>query len=219
MTPFQIARWLVLLIPACAGFAQTVASNEPTSLLGQRYADSSLGRTRFDSDLGWGTAFGLGVNLPVAESVDLGISYGNDWSTFHHGGTNFRVRNHSFTGGTTVYLPASRVKPFLKGALTHFHQSIYQNRVGGFFAGQPVSSNATIWTITAGTEISAGPVLFTPNVAYQDQFNSYTRGVFYFGLDANYWITRQVATYADLTFSKDDGFETWTYTLGMRFKF
>lgn len=200
------------LLVAGAGYAQTAASaSNPTAattgLLGQRFAEISLGTqdvTGF-SDNFYDT--GLTVNLPVSPSLDVSAGYGYSW--FRSG-----ISGHANTvfGAGTFYTPMAGVKPFLTAGLGYQWTS-----VGGF------RDNGGLWGAGVGVEIPFNTLTLTPRIGYTDDFESGTASSrdFTYSLEANYWVSAKAAVYGSVgrTEVHRSSADSWNYSLGVRFKF
>jgi hypothetical protein len=194
------------LLVAGAGYAQTATtSSSSLGLLGQRYAEVSLGT---QDVTGFSNNFydaGLAVNLPVSPSVDLSVGYGYSW-------LRSGIRGHANTvfGAGTFYVPMNGVKPFVTGALG------YQwTRVGGF------QDNGGVWAGIVGVEIPVGALTLTPRVAYADDFESGSSRDFTYEVEGNYWLSAKTAVYGTIgrTEVHRSNADSWNYELGLRFKF
>ena len=192
---------------AAASFAQTAPAPAaaPVGLLGQSYSEASFGFTEIKHFAKDQYSLGVASNLPVAPNFDLGAGYSYSW-------LRGLGHTHTIVGGATAYTTFNGVKPFASAALG------YQwDRYAGFRDDQ------AIWGGSVGVEIPVSVISVTPRISYADDFHGTARSTqqWTYGVEANYWVTRTAAVYADVSYSdvKDTKVDAWTYTVGARFKF
>jgi hypothetical protein len=218
---FSIA---LLAIAAAAGArAQTTpaVSSNAAGLLGQRYAEVSVGAIdpHGTSDEGF-TADG-NVNLPIQAGLDLGFGYSYDRLNLDLGnsGLKQRSRDHTIYSSVTAYSTYAGVKPFGSAALG------YQwNRNKLDFGGARVVDDREdegVWSLAVGAEVPVGPVTVTPKIAYEDGFKKRSIGAFTYGAQASMWFTPKVGGFAEATYVDPTGGATqsWVYKIGARFRF
>lgn len=203
---------LVLAVAAAAtGYSQTTtAAAASTGLLGQRYADVSLGLLdpHGTSDTGYGAGFG--VNLPVATNLDASFNYG--YSRFNNGG--LKLRDHAVNAALIGYSSYGTVKPFVGLGLGYQWSKTK-------FAGFSVKDDTASWAVGAGVEVPAGQFTLTPSVSYVDGFENNTTGSYTYGVEASTWLSKTVAGYVDVSYVDvvGRGGESMVYTIGARLRF
>lgn len=232
-----------VLATAAAAHAQTATAANSPGVLGQRYAEISVGA--FDphgsSDLDFAGA--LAANLPLRSGLDLGFGYGYSrtrteiFSDFFE----LRGREHVLATSVTAYGSYQGMKPFATAALGY---SWAKEKLS--FAGISVADerdDAGLWGLGVGVEIPFGVVTLTPRISYQDDFENggpsisdpvtagtgsmvvVSRGgrggAFNYGTEAHMWFTRSVGGFAEIAYSDPTGgvTQSWTYAVGARLRF
>lgn len=194
------------LAVAGVSYAQTASTDvKPVGLLGQSYSEASFGV----SDLAHTSknAYDLGVsaNVPVSPILDLGAGYDYGWV---HGVGH----SNGVDASATTYTSFKGVKPFASAAVG------YQ-----WTRASDYRQDEAIWGVAVGVEIPVSVVTITPRIAYADDFHGSSRSSQQtsYGAEANYWVTKTTAVFADAGYT--DGHhssgDAWTYTVGARFKF
>lgn len=208
---------LIILATPWTGHSQTaVTPSGASGLLGQRYVDLSFGREDQEGFSEHTEDVTLGVNFPVAKSFDLSAAYSYGWWNHQRFGT-IRLRSHTVAVGATGYLQLQNLKPFATVSFGHVRRDASLTFFG---VKTDVTERDSFWGGAVGAEVPFGPVVFTPSISYQDVSGSTLEGLFYFGLDVNYWFTPRAGIYADATYTDGyGGSRSWFYTLGLRFKF
>jgi hypothetical protein len=200
---------LVGLVAALTTQGQTVSTNN-AGLLGQRYAEASVGLVDPHGTSSNGFSGDLGVNLPLQTGLDAGFSYNYD--RFHASG--IRSSDHTIGASLTAYNSFGNLKPFFGAALGYQWN---RAKFGSFTA----RDDSSLWALGTGVEIPCGTFTVTPKVSYQDGFSRDSASGFAYGAEAHTWFTRSVGGFADVTYSDPTGGGTqaWIYSVGVRLRF
>lgn len=207
----KITCALAALTIATAAVAHTPATAEAsTGLLGQRYAEASASiiNPHGRADDIYGVDFG--VNLPVANKIDLGFNFGNSWLSAR----GASVDSYTLSSTVAAYTNYKGVKPFAGVGIGHQWSKTK-------FRGVTVKDEDFIWGVTVGVEVPVAQLTFTPRISYADTFQNNSTGAYSYGVEVNTWVTKTVAIYADLAFIDGSGNsgQAWNYELGARFRF
>lgn len=201
--------------------AQPAVSTNTGGLLGQRYAEASVGAIDPHNTSDYGFSGDLGVNLPVQTGLDAGFTYSYDRIHEDIGGAPFRLRSRDHTVGATLtaYNNFGNLKPFFGAGIGYTW-----NRTKLDFGGTRVfdtKDDDAIWALGTGVEIPCGTFTLTPSISYQDGFSRDAASGFAYSAEAHTWFTRTVGGFARLTFSDPTGGGTqaWIYRAGVRLRF
>ncbi len=217
-----LALGLAIAAFATLGHAQTevvpttspAATNDQPGILGQSYTDLNFSWEDVHRNSASGYNAGLSGNIPVAHGVDVGLGYDYFWMR-----GNASAHSHLLNVDTNFFSANfNGVKPFVGGTVGYqWAQSHY---TGELFHPFTASNDRWIWGATAGAEISAGSLVFTPRIGYTDTMDANTIGSYHYGLEAHHWFNETIGAYGDATYNDvRHNADSWTYTAGMRFRF
>lgn len=188
------------LATACvsSAFAQ-VATPANSGLLGKRYVEASFIVTDTQNMSQTGYGLGTAVNLPLTSKLDAGASLTHNWAEGGDRANEFQ----DLAAYITIYEKFGDFRPFATATL-------------GYQWWQ--TSNDPWYQLEAGSEY-----LVTERFSLSAQVSwaeflaaDWNSGQWGAGGRANYWLTQTVATSAALAYTESG---TWTYTLGVLFKF
>jgi opacity protein-like surface antigen len=207
-----LAIALVGLAAALTTHAQSVTNNG--GLLGQRYAEASVGLIDPHGISSNGFSGDLAVNLPVQTGLDANFSYSYDRFNTSFAGTSLRSRDHTLGASLVGYNSFGNLKPFFGAGLGYQWN---RTKIGAF----KTRDDDSLWALGTGVEIPCGTFTLTPKVTYQDGFKSDSAAGFTYGAEAHTWFTKSVGGFADVTFSDPTGGGTqaWVYRIGARMRF
>jgi hypothetical protein len=217
---YALTLAVVGLATAFSVRAQPATASNANGLLGQRYAEASVGAIDPHGSSDEGFAGNLSVNVPVQAGLDVGFGYTYDRITADIGsGFHLRSRNHTLGATVTGYSTLAGVKPFAGAGLG------YQwSRTKLDFGGARVldtDDDDGLWALGVGVEIPLGAVTVTPTVTYQDGFSQGAAAGFAYGAEAHMWLTRTVGGFVGATYSDpvNGGRQSWLYEIGARMRF
>jgi outer membrane protein W len=212
-TNYTLSLAFVALAAALTTQAQTVSSNN-AGLLGQRYAEASVGLVDPHGTSDNGFSGNLGVNLPLQTGLDASFSYTYDRFHTDFAGTGAHLSAHTLGAALTAYSSFGNLKPFFGAGLGYQWN---RTKFGSF----KTRDDNSIWALGTGVEIPCGTFTVTPKVTYQDGFSSDSAAGFTYGAEAHTWFTRSVGGFADVTYSDPTGGGTqaWIYSVGVRLRF
>ena len=151
-----------------------VSAEAASSLLGKRYVGASFGYQDVNhSDRGlFGGAIGL--NLPVASSLDVGVGASHSWL---EGNNSFHAEE--VFASATYYIEQGPLRPFISGTFGHAELSAPGSRDDDF----------AFYGIDAGAEYQLSDTLsVTGSVGYGDNFESGDWSTWSASVQLNYWL-------------------------------
>jgi len=174
---------LLAVIAAVASSVTAFAQQAPApsaGLLGQRYAQASFGYFDIKNSPVDAFAAGLGVNLPISASLDVGLSYAHGWiESFSN------IDSDVVIGDATFIHVSDTFKTFTTLSLG-YDWNDFQER--------------TIWGARAGAEFRLTPrAALALSAGYDDDFKSGNNGLWDGTARANYWATDKVALIGSVT--------------------
>jgi hypothetical protein len=195
-----------ILLAAVHAPAQTgTAEPAPRGVLGQNYAELSLGWAKINNarDFYDGSVTG---NAAVAPNLDLSGTLGHGWV---HG----QNEGHAtlLSGASTYHLNLAGAKPFASLALG------YQSGRGR------LAFSDWMWGAGAGCEVPLGDMTLTPRVFYRDDLRGSRRSSqqVTFETEGNWWLNRSTALVASLGYTDvhRSDFDAWNWRVGVRLTF
>lgn len=216
MKQTQTIALVLGLAAASTGFAQTTTTQgttmtAPAGVLGQKFVDVNVGFLEVEDFGEDAYGAGVGVNFPIAPSLDLTGGYEYGRAKF----SGAKATSHTLEAGATYYIPMNGVKPFVAGELAH---SWARTRFGGF----QNNDQTFFWDAKAGVEIPVGVALtLTPSISYGDDFEGGDSHDISYHFEANYWISPQAAVYGEVSFTQvhRSPNDIWTFVAGYRWRF
>lgn len=168
---------LLAAIAAVATGATAIAQQGPApsaGLLGQRYVQASFGYFDVKGSPFDAFAAGLGVNLPVSASLDVGFNYAHGWvESFSDIDSDVVVADATFIHVSDTF------KTFTTLSLGYDWNALEER---------------TIWGARAGAEFPLTPrAALSVSAGYDDDFKSGNNGLWDGTARANYWATDKVA--------------------------
>lgn len=219
----KLTHALGVLAAAGAIQAQTTIPSpaaNPSGLLGQRYAEISIGQFNPHGIDDNGFVGDARVNLPITSNIDAGFSYNYTRADLEFAGPlRLRTRGHTLGASSKFYSSFGDLRPFAGGAIGY--QWSRDRFSGPRFRTFEDRDDDAIWALGIGMEIPLGTFALTPAITYQDGFDSDSTGGFTYGAEAHMWFTRTLGGFVDATYSDPTGGGTqaWIFKIGARLRF
>jgi hypothetical protein len=180
-------------------------------VLGRTYLelDASLEKFNTTSQSATGAAPGLGVNLPLADSLDYGFQYGYE----HAANSAFKLNDNTAETGLTLYDKFIGFAPFVTADVGYAWQRSSNTSA-------PSRFDHALYDVAAGVEV---PVSKTASLrvwaAHDASFRKPNENDWTYNVGAHSWITSVLGTFVGVGWKSGylGSHDSVAYTVGLRF--